>query len=78
MILTKKQKGFLSIGVFLVLFSGAWYASEFNQRTIHSKGYDGIEQIRILQGEQEAVPITTPFKPREYIRIGSRRISAEE
>ncbi|WP_088102554.1 hypothetical protein [Halalkalibacter urbisdiaboli] len=75
--MNKKQKILASISLFLVLFSGAWYANDYNQRTIHSKGYDEIDNMRILQTDDHNIPVTTPFKPREYIRIGNRTIPAK-
>ncbi|WP_100406717.1 hypothetical protein [Bacillus solitudinis] len=71
-----REKALASISIFLVLFSGAWYANEFNQRTIHSKGYDDVGNLRVQDIDEDMIPITTPFKPREYIRIGTRTIPA--
>ncbi|KHF41936.1 hypothetical protein [Halalkalibacter okhensis] len=69
--MTNKQKGLTAICIFLVLFSGGWYANEFNNRTIHEKGLDGPDNLTIQQHDN-VVPTTFPFQPREYIRIGNR------
>ncbi|GAE33331.1 hypothetical protein [Halalkalibacter akibai] len=70
--MNNKQKGLAAISIFLVLFSGGWYANEFNKRTIHEKGLDGPNSVNVQQLDNHIVPTTGPFQPREYIRIGNR------
>ncbi|MCL7746890.1 hypothetical protein [Halalkalibacter alkaliphilus] len=70
--MNNKQKGLAAVCIFLVLFSGGWYANEFNNRTIHEKGLDGPNNVTIQQLHDNVVPTTFPFQPREYIRIGNR------
>lgn len=69
--MSKRQKCLSAICIFLVLFSGGWYANEYNLQTIHKKGLDGY-QLRVQQLEEEDAQRTVPFKPREYIRILNR------
>ncbi|MFC0557978.1 hypothetical protein [Halalkalibacter alkalisediminis] len=70
--MNNKQKGLAAVSIFLVLFSGGWYANEFNKRTIHEKGLDRPGTITVQELDNHIVPMTGPFEPREYIRIGSR------
>ncbi|WP_332690795.1 hypothetical protein [Halalkalibacter lacteus] len=69
--MTKKKKGLVSIGIFIFLFAGGWYANDFNNRTIHEKGLDWPDSVNVQQLNDD-VPTTFPFQPREYIRIGDR------
>ncbi|WP_227934883.1 hypothetical protein [Alkalihalobacillus deserti] len=71
--MNNKQKGLAAVSIFLVLFSGGWYANEFNNRTIHEKGLDRPGSVDVQQlDHNHIVPTTGPFQPREYIRIGNR------
>ncbi len=35
--MNNKQKGLVAVFLFLFLFSGGWYANEWNKRMIHEK-----------------------------------------
>jgi hypothetical protein len=76
--MNNKQKGLAAISIFLVLFSGGWYANEFNKRTIQEKGLDRQDSINVQQADNHIVPTTAPFQPREYIRIGNRNPNRTE
>ena len=41
-------------------------------RPIHEKGLDQPGTINVQELDNHIVPMTGPFQPREYIRIGSR------
>ncbi|WP_062049982.1 hypothetical protein [Bacillus sp. JCM 19034] len=66
--MSKRQKCLAAVSIFLVLFSGGWYAHEYNERQIHLKGLDNYQ----IQQLDDGVDRMGPFKPREYIRIGPR------
>ncbi|ARK29287.1 hypothetical protein [Halalkalibacter krulwichiae] len=71
--MNNKQKGLAGICIFLILFSGGWYANEFNNRTIHEKGLDQPDAFNVQQvDDHHIIEPMAPFQPREYIRIGNR------
>ncbi|TWI56365.1 hypothetical protein [Halalkalibacter nanhaiisediminis] len=70
--MNNKQKGIVTVGIFLFLFSGGWYANEWNKRMIHEKGMNQSDLYEIQSLEDRNLRHTEPFQPREYIRISDR------
>lgn len=70
--MNNRQKGIAAVSIFLLLFSGGWYANDWNKRMIHEKGLDRSGAFNVQGLEERNTRHSEPFQPREYIRISDR------
>ena len=62
------QKWVTAIGIFVVMFLGAWWINEESERVDYIHDAEQINHLRIQEVGYDVI-LNESFKPREYIKI---------